>query len=137
MVEWLTSSGLHNYPCRDCGVLRLDHNDDAMGHRWIWTVDVSDDRQLLMTIGKTLDRERRGDYDAPLPFPRERRRIREAAGWTQQQVADELHVSRHAVGRFERRAGLVNGSRLPGREPSREVRVAYSALLRRLDVLNS
>jgi hypothetical protein len=103
-----------------------------MGHRWIWTVEVSDDAQLFMTLAKTLDRERRGDYDAPLPPPPERRRIRVAAGWTQQQVADVLHVSRHAVGRFERQAGLMNGERLSGREPSGEVRVAYSGLLKRL-----
>lgn len=64
--------------------------------------------------------------------PVERRRIREAAGWTQRQVADELFVSRHTVGRFERKAGWVDGRRLPGREPSGEVRVAYSELLRHL-----
>jgi hypothetical protein len=92
------------------------------------------DRQLLMTIWRTLDRERRGDYEAPLPPPVERRRIREAAGWTQQQVADELHISRHTVGRFERKAGLMNGQRLPGREPSGDVRVAYSELL--VELLN-
>jgi DNA-binding XRE family transcriptional regulator len=137
MVEWLRSSGMFNYPCRDCRVLRLDHDDDSMGHRWIWTVEVSDDDQLFMTLAKTLDRERRGDYDAPLPPSSERRRIRVAAGWTQQQVADVLHVSRHAVGRFERQAGLVNGERLPGREPSGEVRVAYSQLLKRLLALDS
>ena len=85
-----------------------------------------------MTMAKTLDRERRGDYDAPLPPPAERRRIREAAGWTQQQVADELHVSRDLIYRFERKAGLIHGRRMSGREPSREVRVAYSALLKRL-----
>jgi DNA-binding XRE family transcriptional regulator len=135
IVEWLSSSGMFNDPCRDCGVLRLDHDDDAMGHEWIYQLGVVHDQQFLMTIGKTLDRERRGDYDAPLPPPAERRRIREAAGWTQQQVADELHVSRHTVGRFEKKAGLVNERRMSGREPSREVRVAYSTLLKHLQAL--
>jgi DNA-binding XRE family transcriptional regulator len=132
MVEWLSSSGMFNYACRDCGVPRLDHDNDAVGHGWIWTIDVSDDDYIFMTMAKTLERERRGDYDAPLPPPAERRRIREAVGWTQQQVADELHVSRHTIGRFEKKAGLVNGRRMSGREPSRELRVAYSALLKSL-----
>jgi DNA-binding XRE family transcriptional regulator len=135
IVEWLSSSGMFNDPCRECGVLRFDHDDDAMGHEWIYETSVIHDQQLLMTIGKTLDRERRGDYDAPLPPPAERRRVREAAGWTQQEVADELHVSRHTVGRFEKKAGLVNGRRMSGREPSREVRVAYSTLLKHLQAL--
>ena len=137
MVEWLSSSGMFNYACRDCRVPRLDHDDDAVGHRWIWNVEVSDDRYVFMTMAKTLDREVRGDYDAPLPPPAERRRIREVAGWTQQQVADELHVSRHTIYRFEKKAGLANGERMLGREPSRELRVAYSALLKYLQTVDS
>ena len=132
MEEWRTAPWLHDYPCRFCGVLRLDHDDEVMGHEWIFELSVARDERLRMTILKTLDREHRGDYDAPLPAPVERRRIREAAGWTQQQIADELHISRHTVGRFEKKAGLVNGRRMSGREPSRDVRVAYSELLVRL-----
>jgi hypothetical protein len=132
MVEWLSWSGMFNEPCYHCGRPRLVHDDETMGHLWVPATFRTNSRQVAMTRAKTIDRERRGDYDAPLPPPSERRRIRVAAGWTQQQVADVLHVSRHAVGRFERQAGLVNGERLSGREPSGEVRVAYSGLLKRL-----
>lgn len=130
MVEWISSSGLFNEPCNVCGVLRLEHQDhEAAGHWWYSALYATHDETEYMTMLKTLEREERGEYDAPLPPPAERRRIREAAGWTQQQVADALHVSRHTVGRFERKAGLIDGHRLPGREPSGDVRVAYSELL--------
>ena len=72
----------------------------------------------------------RGDYDVPLPPPEERRRIRERAEWTQQDVGDELEVSRHMVGRWEKVAVGYRGSeRLPGREPSGKNRADYAELL--------
>jgi DNA-binding transcriptional regulator YiaG len=132
MVEWLTSSGLFNDPCDLCRVLRLDHDDELMGHGWHASDSETITEPELQARIRTLMRELRGEYDAPLPPPAERRRIREAAGWTQQHVADELHLSRHTVAKFERRAGWRNGTRLQGREPSGDVRIAYSELLKRL-----
>ncbi|MCJ7782137.1 MAG: helix-turn-helix domain-containing protein, partial [Acidimicrobiia bacterium] len=118
MVEWLTWSGMFNEPCFHCRVLRIDHDDDAMGHLWVPKTYRTDSTGMYLARWKTRDREDRGDYDAPLPPPTERRRIREAAGWTQEQVAKELHASRHTISRYERQAGLVNGRRMSGREPS-------------------
>jgi uncharacterized protein YjcR len=49
-------------------------------------------------------------------------------------VAEEVGVSRATIHKFEKRAGWFhNGERLPGREPSGQVRERYSALLRRLE----
>ena len=132
MVEWLTSSGLFNDPCGLCRVLRLDHDAEAMGHEWRASAFETITDQEAQARIRTFERERRGDYDAPLPPPAERRLIRETVGWTQQQVADRLHVSRHTISKFERRAGWVRGERLGGREPVGKVRDAYSALLKRL-----
>ena len=132
MVEWLSSSGLFNDPCGLCGVLRLDHDAEVLGHEWRAPESEAITDQETQARINTLMRELDGAYDAPLPPPSERRRIREAAGRTQQQIADELHVSRHTVGRFERPAGWVGSQRLPGREPTGAVRAAYSALLKRL-----
>jgi DNA-binding XRE family transcriptional regulator len=133
MVEWLSSSGLFDDPCRLCGVLRLDHDAEVLGHEWqVPASETITDREVQARIN-TLMRERRGEYDAPLPSPAERRRIREAAGLTQAEVARKLHVSRHTISKFERRGGWVNGRRLPGREPSGATRVLYSELLRCLD----
>jgi DNA-binding XRE family transcriptional regulator len=134
MVEWLSWSGLFDDPCDLCRRRRWEHDDIGMGHGWTHRVTGPGAELYLQARIRTLERERRGEYDAPLPPPSERRRIREAAGWTQQQVADELHLSRHTVGRYERHAGWSNGRRLVGREPSGEVRLAYSALLRRIEV---
>lgn len=52
----------------------------------------------------------------PLPGPEERRRIRLAAGFSQQDVAEAIGTSRTAIARFEKRAGYIDGMRLPGRE---------------------
>jgi DNA-binding XRE family transcriptional regulator len=131
-IQWRSDSGLFNDSCDLCRVPRLEHDDDAMGHEWESVPLPTMTEQEVQARIRTLMRERRGDYDAPLPPPVERRRIREAAGWTQEQVAKELHASRHTISRFEKKAGLVNGRRASGREPSGELRVAYSALLKRL-----
>jgi len=123
---------MFNDPCGLCRVLRLDHDDELMGHGWRASASETITDQEFQARIRTLERERRGEYAAPLPPPAERRRIREAAGWTQQEVADELCVSRHTVAKFERRAGWLNGRRLQGREPSGDVRASYSELLKRL-----
>lgn len=135
MVVWLTSSGLFNDPCGLCRVVRFDHDAAVMGHEWESVPLPTMTVQEVQARIRTFMRELRGEYDAPLPLPAERRRIREAAGWTQQQVADELHVSRHTIGRFERRGGWVGGKRLAGREPTAGLRVSYSDLLKRLVLL--
>ena len=82
-----------------------------------------------------------GGYDASLPSPKERKRIREAAGITQQDLADaladqlddRLNVERTLISRWETPAGYVNGRRLNGREPVGELREQYSDLLRDLE----
>ena len=86
------------------------------------------------------EREAKGMYDAPLPSPRERKRLRKAAGLTQVDLADELadqlgdrlNVERTLISRWETPAGFVNGKRLNGREPVGELRQKYSDLLRAL-----
>jgi hypothetical protein len=133
--EWLSSSGLWNVPCGLCRVLRLDHDDESMGHGWHASDSETITDQESQARINTLMRELRGEYDAPLPPPTERGRIRRAAGWSQQQAADELHLSRHALAKFERQAGWLNGTRLQGREPSGDVRSSYSDLLKRLVLL--
>jgi DNA-binding XRE family transcriptional regulator len=74
-----------------------------------------------------------GAYDPPLPDPAERRRIREAAGLTQQDVAAELGVHQSLIS-FWKKAGPLGynerGERLPKCEPSGERRRQYAALLK-------
>lgn len=97
------------------------------------------------TAGNTAERavhrhgEREGNraYEAPLPDPESRRLIREQAGLTQHDVADQLYVSRWTVARWEKPAGYRNGMRLAGREPVGELRKTYSNLLRELAYLQS
>jgi hypothetical protein len=43
-----------------------------------------------------------------------------------------VQTPENTIGRFEKKAGLVNGRRMSGREPSGELRVAYSKLLKSL-----
>lgn len=49
---------------------------------------------------------------ADLPDPEERRRLREAAGLSQQEVADALGVTRAAVGHWETGSRSPRGRRL-------------------------
>ena len=110
MVEWRSGSGMFDDPCSECGVVRSSHNDQMAGHEWQASDHLvlieEEDNALGMTEAevnarvRTAGRERRGLYDARLPPPAERRRIREEAGWTQQQVADVLKVSRHTISSF-------------------------------------
>lgn len=129
--EWISASGLFNHRCEICGVDRVNHQEDTLGHWWIPPWETMTQRELHALM-RTRGRERRDLYSAPLPSPEERKRIREDARWTQQKVAAALFVSRHTVSRFERKAGWLNDERLPGREPSGPVRQAYSELLLRL-----
>jgi hypothetical protein len=45
--------------------------------------------------------------------------------------------SENTIGRFEKKAGLVNGRRMSGREPSGELRVACPKLLKSLVARNT
>ena len=128
---------MYDSPCCVCRVPRLDHDAEVQGQEWLAPDSEAITDEDAQARIRTFAREWSGDYASPLPRPAERRRIRVEAGWTQHQVADELHGSRHTVARFERIAGWRNGVRLPGREPSAETRVLYSKLLRRLDALGS
>jgi hypothetical protein len=136
---------MFNDPCDICGVLRLDHEPSQIRHRYqspaippeafyeceFWDI-------LNDTTGGTVERsifgnaERAAKYTAPLPSPDDRRRIRERAGLTQQDLADQLFVSRWTVTRWEKPAGYRNEVRLAGREPVGELRKNYSELLRAL-----
>ncbi len=78
---------------------------------------------------RTAERERAGEYSAPLSSPANRKLIREQAGWTQQQVADQLGVNRHTVAKWEKIPGWDGDRELPSREPPGEIRAAYSNLL--------
>lgn len=77
----------------------------------------------------------RGLLDPPLPSPIERRPIREAAGYTQEDLARLLHLSRHTISKWEQPAGYIDGRRLAGREPVGVLRQQYAVLLDRLAVL--
>jgi DNA-binding transcriptional regulator YiaG len=61
---------------------------------------------MIRTIIRYSGRENEGAYAAPLPPPAERRRIREAAGFTQEELAERIGVSRHSVRMYERPAGV-------------------------------
>ena len=135
MTQWRSDCGMFDTPCGLCWVLQLDHDTEVLGHEWLVPDSEAITDEEAQARVRTTVRERNGNYCAPLPPPAERRRIREAAGLTQDQVGDELHISRHTISKFERRAGWVDGRRLPGREPSDAVRVSYSELLRRLETL--
>ena len=65
-----------------------------------------------------------------LPPPTERQRIRVAAGWTQQMIAQQVAMSRDAVGRWE-----TSGPN--GREPRPDVAWLYDQILNDLiDIAN-
>lgn len=94
------------------------------------------DDELTHLAGPTFDawfenaaRHREGKYDSPLPSPANRKLIRERAGWTQEQVALKIGVSRHTITKWEMPAGRVGDRELPGREPWGELRAEYSKLL--------
>lgn len=53
-----------------------------------------------------------------LPPPRERKRLREAFGVTQSEVARDLHVSRQMIVAYER-----------GSEPTGDTRIKYAEIL--------
>jgi DNA-binding transcriptional regulator YiaG len=143
---------MFNDPCEVCGVRRLDHEPTQIRHRYqspalpadafhqceFWDI-VPDSRGGLVerSIMRHAEREANSRYSAPLPSPDDRKRIRERAGLTQQDLADELFVSRWTLARWEKPAGYRNRVRLPGREPVGALREAYSDLLRQLATLES
>lgn len=141
MTDWLTFPVAFSGPCALCRIRRADHDDDEMGHEWRDIVPQPMTEQQSTVRTRTYMRELRGEYTAPLPLPAERRRIREAAGWTQEQVADDLRekgylrVTRQYAWSFEKPTGWRDGVRLPGREPTGELRAEYSTLLRKLVLL--
>jgi hypothetical protein len=133
MVDWLTFHAALSGPCHLCRVRRVDHDGDEMGHEWRDPSPPSTTEQETNTRIRMNMREIRGDYAAPLPPPEERRRIREAAEWTQEQVADALRCSRQAVSSYEIPVNWKQDPRHRGREPSKELRAEYSTLLRKLE----
>ena len=136
-MSWRSGSDQFNEPCDRRGRTQSDHT--ATGHGWTHALAGSD---MELTAGeetyldariRNYGRVKRGLYDAPLPPPKERRRIRERAGLTQEKVAEIVHVNRITVLRWEKKSGYEGGRRLPGRELSGERREDYSQLLRSLE----
>ena len=131
--RWISGSGLYDEPCGLCSVRRFGHSERELGHAWEHEdISALTDAEVAHRI-RVFGKEGRGEYTAPLPPPLDRKRIRVDAGWSQLNVAEELHISRHTVMRYERRAGYRRGKSLPGREPTRALREAYATLLQRLD----
>ncbi len=145
-VDWRYESWAFNDPCRRCRVNRLDHEPTEIRHVYrtpalpenaIWQEGNLWDL-LLDTTGGTVERaifrhaerESNGGYDAPLPPPKQRKRIRENLGITQESMARNLFVNRTTIARWEQPAGYSHGKRLNGREPSGELRWSYSNMLR-------
>ena len=144
-MEWRSESWMFNDPCEVCGARRLDHEPSHIRHRYQSPVLPSEAFHEWEfwdgpkdTTGGTVERaifrnsERAAKYTAPLPSPDNRRLIRERAGLTQEDLGDELLVSRWTVTRWEKPAGYWNGKRMAGREPMGELRKSYSDLLRDL-----
>jgi hypothetical protein len=127
-------------PCAECQRPLRDHPEGSSPYQdeHPATMTVTDFNRLSASEIRYWiqhsERRRRGDYAVELPPPGERRRIREAAGWTQENLADELEVSRYLIHRFEKPAGYqIGGGRLQGREPGGGVREHYARLLRQLE----
>ena len=115
--------------CARCGEPWIGHgNRQGHRHESPYEFDEMTDVQVnhRLRLGTFF---RKGLLSPKLPLPADRRRIRESAGYTQQDVGEALMVSAHAVGRWERVAGYLGDRRLPGREPTGEIRGKYARLL--------
>jgi ribosomal protein L32E len=131
VVAQKSAKRIQDLPCARCDRSQRDH-DLGSDHEYRLATGALDDFTSTEVNAwiRLSTRRRKGEYDVPLPPPEERRRIRERAEWTQQDVGDELEVSRHMVGRWEKVAVGYRGSeRLPGREPSGKNRADYAKLL--------
>lgn len=160
-AEWKSESWAFNQPCRECGLSRHEHDPHSIRHVYSTPGVDPEDVDLQpepwhydnpafwafvrdttagpahRALTRHLEAEANGEYDAPLPSPQERKRIRKALGMTQVDLADELanqlddrlNVERTLISRWETPAGYVNGKRLNGREPAGELRQKYSDLL--------
>jgi len=117
LLSWLQKRGravdpipIENWPCAPCGRVRAEH---VVGIEHPHTLSDEDRERLtetaMISLTRYSTRLREGKHDPPLSPPAERRRIREAAGFSQQQIADQLHVNRHTVGRGEKPAGHLLG----------------------------
>lgn len=165
---WRSESWAFDQPCRACGKTRHEHDPHEVRHVYQTPAVPAQDIELKpdpwdydqpgfwefvkdttagpshRALTRHAEKEANGKYDASLPSPKERKRIRETAGMTQEDLADELadrlddrlNVERTLVSRWETPAGYVNGRRLNGREPSGRIREEYSKLLRLLEQLS-
>ena len=107
-MEWRSAPWKDFGRCSKCGFPWEDHGLDLdLDHM---------NEPVANAMVRTAERERAGEYSAPLPSPANRKLIRERAGWTQQQVADKLGVSRHTVAKSEKtvRVGWRPGTPWPG-----------------------
>jgi hypothetical protein len=126
---------LDDLPCVHCGKTIGRHGgadhlihlaDDAYEHLT---------KQEWLRLLAHRRRSNRGDLDPPLPRPRERRRLREAVGLSQEDVGDLIGVSRHMVSRFEKRAIYQRSIRSGGREPVGAVRARYGKVLDCMEIM--
>jgi DNA-binding XRE family transcriptional regulator len=107
-------------PCAECG-RPLDEHTVATSHRW--RLSDTDRSGLTSHEYAELIRLRHHSRNMTLlPPPAERMEIRVQAGLTQEDIGDDLGVTRWAVHRWEQ-----VGSN--GREPRGEVRERYATLL--------
>lgn len=96
----------------------LQQPPTTYGTVWLVPSDLASSDETVSTCVPLVERLRA----AQLPSPRERRRIRERAGATLRDVAQELGVNPMSVHGWER-----------GAQPRREHAIAYRRLLDRLD----
>jgi hypothetical protein len=126
--------------CEVCGKEWADKNhigprEEEVGPRHHLRLAEADsrrltDQQLDFLVRRNTKRFEQDGFDPPLPPPAERRRIRQAAGLAQIDVAGLLGVGEDLVYRWERPVGYdSNGRRLPGREPTGEARWGHAILL--------
>lgn len=147
-IEWRSGSWAFDQPCLNCGKTRREHDPRHERHQyrtpavapeeidhdsgfWDFTNDTTGGT-AQRALNRHWEREANGAYSAPLPPPCERKRIRERAGLTQEELAKELFVERTTVSRWEQPAGYTHGRRLNGREPVGDRRRDYSNMLRDL-----
>ena len=106
--------------CAECP-RTLDEHSVVTSHRW--RLSDTDRSELTSREYAELIRLRHQSRNTtPLPPPAERMEIRVQAGLTQEDIGDDLGVSRWAVHRWEK-AGPN------GREPRGDVRTKYATLL--------
>lgn len=144
-MKWSDESWAFDDPCNRCGIRRIDHDPAQISHPYRspaieehhliegGTWDSIWPKPRNSTERAVIRHSERETYSVELPSPRNRKRLREAAGLTQADVAKRLFVERTTVARWEMPSGYTGDMRLNGREPSGDLRTTYSELLRSIE----